>query len=360
MNGLITADDADLLGHRLVESLREPIAVGDHRIKMSTSIGVAVRRLDHDRADAVIRDADLAMYAAKESGRNRVAVFDDSLRATAVRRMELEQSLRVALDRSELTLAYQPLVSLTDGRIAGVEALLRWTDKVYGEVPPDEFVLIAEEIGLVVELDAWVLEQACAQLARWRREFGANTITMSVNLSGHHLVRRALVSSVRQALGANDLDAGLLTLEITETAVMADAEASIGVLDELKRLGVRLAIDDFGTGYSSLTYLRRLPVDILKVDRTFVDGLGREVEDTEIVRLVVTLAQSLGLRTVAEGVEEPSQMEELARLGCDLAQGFLLWKPMPADEMGELLANSDERRRWVAPGGRRAGDRASQ
>jgi len=341
-DGLTTADDAELLAHRLVEALREPIAVGEHRIKVATSIGVALRRLDHDRPDALIRDADLAMYRAKETGRNRVAVFDDSLRAKALRRMSLEQSLRQALERDELTLAYQPIVSLAEGRFHGAEALLRWDSPVHGVVSPAEFILIAEEIGLVIDLDEWVLDRACHQLAAWRSQHPHHPFTLSVNLSGRHLVRHDLVSRVRQALAVTQVDPATLTLEITETAVMADAETSIGVLDDLKRLGVRLAIDDFGTGYSSLSYLRRFPVDVLKIDRTFVDGLGQEIGDTEIVRLVVTLARTLGLATVAEGVETTTQLDELRALGCDLAQGFLLSRPITAEAMGAILARPED------------------
>jgi EAL domain-containing protein (putative c-di-GMP-specific phosphodiesterase class I) len=269
------------------------------------------------------------MYRAKDLGRNRYEIFDETLRHRVLRRMETEGALHRALERGEMQVVYQPTVSLTDGRVVGVEALARWHRRDAGLVYPGEFIALAEETGLIVPIGLWILEEACRQAAVWRRlRPDAEPFTVWVNLSTRQLVHSDLVSRV--AAIVEDAPPMAVGLEITESAIMSDPEAAAGVLHELRELGVGIAIDDFGTGYSSLGRLRRLPTTMLKIDRSFVSGLPANADDEAIVTSVVTLAHSLGLQVTAEGVETPAQLEHVTRLGCDLAQGYHLCRPLPA------------------------------
>ncbi len=335
---LASEDDAVKIAQRILDVLTDPVETRTAEHVVSTSIGIAFYRRTHDRPEAVIRDADAAMYRAKERGRNRIEVFDDEMRTRVVQRLDTERALRRALDRRELRLHYQPVIDLDAGRLVGFEALLRWEHPERGLLHPGEFISLAEETGLIVPIGAWTLHQACRQLQRWRAAHPeVGPLTMSVNLSGHQVLRGDVVGAVGEALADTGLDPGALALEMTETVLMEDAEDAVVLLRRLKDLGVRLAVDDFGTGYSSLAYLRRFPVDILKVDRAFVDGLGKDPEDSEVVRLVVSLARMLGLAAVAEGVETEAQLAELRRLGCHQAQGYRIARPLPASTIDDLL-----------------------
>jgi EAL domain-containing protein (putative c-di-GMP-specific phosphodiesterase class I) len=272
------------------------------------------------------------MYRAKERGKGRYEIFDEAMRADAVARLETESALRRALERGELLLHYQPDVELAGGTITGFEALVRWEHPARGLLGPAAFVPLAEETGLIIGIGEWVLREACAAAAGWPEE-----LTLSVNLSPRQLAQPDLVATVRRALAESGVDPARLCLEITESAVMESGAATTAQLRALKSLGVRLAIDDFGTGFSSLAHLRRFPVDVLKIDGMFIAGLGSEPQDASIAAAVISLAHALGLRTVAEGVETEEQLRVLRELGCNLAQGHLFARPLPAAEALRLV-----------------------
>jgi EAL domain-containing protein (putative c-di-GMP-specific phosphodiesterase class I) len=277
------------------------------------------------------------MYRAKERGRGRCEMFDIDMRARALERVETEHELRAAIDDRALVVHYQPLVSIATGDVVGVEALVRWAHEKRGLVPPAEFIPVAEELGLIVRLGAFVLEEACQTIAAWNRDNPTQQLNVSVNLSPKQVSSVGLSDTIRATLDASGLDPGMLCLEITETALLEDVAANSANLRALKRLGIHIAVDDFGTGYSSLSYLKRLPVDILKVDRSFTQGVGTDSHDRAIVGAVIDLAHALGLQTVAEGVETREQVETLTALGCDEGQGFHWTPALPADELEQWL-----------------------
>jgi diguanylate cyclase (GGDEF)-like protein/PAS domain S-box-containing protein len=325
------------LAQRIVELVRKPFELDDRWVFVTASCGVAAVLPEQARPEDVLRDADVAMYRAKERGKDRVEIFDDDMRERALRRHELEQALRSALRDGELSLVYQPRVSASDGSIVGFEALARWKSAKLGLVGPVEFIPLAEETGLIVPIGRWVLHEACRQLCEFKAKYPKHAgVRMSVNVSGKQLLgSEDFVSEVRSAIAETGIDPWCLELEVTESILVGQAERSIERLGALKALGVKIGIDDFGTGYSSLSHLRKLPVDVLKVDRAFVMGLGSSPEDAAIVHLVIMLAQALGLETVAEGVETEQQLEELRLLGCDEIQGYLIAKPLL---VGDALA----------------------
>jgi diguanylate cyclase (GGDEF)-like protein len=339
-------DEATALAERVAMTLRQPVRIGEREIFVSASVGVALSRPGQDGPEALLRNADLAMYQAKANGKARHAVFDQSMEARALARLELETDLRHALERDELRVYYQPIMALSSGHVAEMEALIRWEHPTRGMISPDEFIPIAEETGLIVALGQWVLEEACRQGATWRDAYPQESPVMSVNLSGRQFQHPSLVADIGHILLQSGLSPSALKLEITESVIMRDAEATIVALQELKRLGIQLAIDDFGTGYSSLSYLKRFRVDTLKVDRSFVNGLGQDSMDTAIVQSVVALAKALHLDVTAEGIETQAQRAELLALGCDRGQGYLFARPLPANEMDALLADH-ESRRWL-------------
>jgi diguanylate cyclase (GGDEF)-like protein len=328
---------------RLLEAFEAPFLLDGREHRLSASAGLVVAGVDAD-ADTLVRDADAAMYQAKERGRGRVARFDAPLRDRLLRRLELGRDLPLAAARGELAVAYQPIRSLRDGSTVAVEALLRWTHPVHGPVSPAEFVPIAEENGDILAVGAWVLDEALAQLRRWDDELGigpvwggATGLIASVNLSVHQLRDGDLPRTVEDALRRHRIAADRLCLELTESTLMAEPEVAIAVLGELRSLGIRLAIDDFGTGYSSFAYLRDLPVTSLKIDRSFVQGLGTRRRDARLVAALLGLARELGLHAIAEGVETDLQLQELRHLGVELAQGYRLRRPVTADELHDEL-----------------------
>jgi diguanylate cyclase (GGDEF)-like protein len=336
---VLIADVADA-GHalavaeRLAATLRPPIVLDGQPRFVTASVGVAVAGDLHLDADHLLQDADVAMYRAKERGKARCEAFDDSLRAVAIRRLALEGGLREALVNGELHLEYQPQVRLPGGAITGCEALVRWRHPQLGTVSPAEFIPMAERLGLVDEIGAWVLREACAEAMRWQRD----DLDIAVNVSPRQLVSEGLAEVVRDALADSGLAPHRLCLEITETALLADVAGTRAMLARLRELGVMLAVDDFGVGHASLRHLRQLlPVDVLKIDKSFVDGVVRDAEDTAIIAAVVRLAAGLGLECVAEGVEEAAQAEALAVLGCTSAQGYHYARPLPAGALRERL-----------------------
>ncbi|HEX4466738.1 MAG TPA: EAL domain-containing protein [Solirubrobacteraceae bacterium] len=329
------------VAERMVGVLERPfnLSAGEHFAK--ASLGIAFADGTGGAAPAsLIRDADAAMYRAKERGRARFEVFDGAMRARTVERLSLENDLSRALERDELRLAYQPIVSLRDGSIAGVEALLRWEHPERGLVSPLEFVPVAEEIGLIEPIGRWVLEAASRQAAVWHSERpDVRPLGIAVNLSVRQFTQRDLEGTVSSALALSGVDPSSLCLEITESVLMKEPEHVSDVIRRVARLGVRFSLDDFGTGYSSLAYLTRVPIDVLKVDRSFVEALGTDARSTAITTAVVRMAQALSVEVVAEGVETDQQLESLQMLGCEYAQGYHLFRPMPAHAVTEVLAD---------------------
>jgi diguanylate cyclase (GGDEF)-like protein len=333
---ILVEGGAPEIAERILEVLRAPFDLGTgSEISLTTSIGIATG--DRQAAKDLLRDADIALYEAKGAGRNRYAEFRHEMHIAAHDRLALENDLRGAITRHELFLVYQPILDLDTGEVAAVEALLRWQHSTRGLVPPTEFIALAEESGLIVEIGAWVLETACRQAAAWVAK-GTPT-RMSVNVSARQLDDPSLLGTVSRALGESGLDGDRLILEITETALMRDPAAAAELLRQLKTHGLRVAIDDFGTGYSSLAYLQQLPVDSLKIDRTFIAASARSRESDPLIQTLVQLGRSLGLRTVAEGIEDEAQLAHLRELGCDTGQGYLFAPPLEVAALERVLAD---------------------
>ncbi len=345
------------LADRLQQSISRPIVAHGSEVVVTFSAGIALSMDGSERAGDLLRDADSAMYRAKRDGRARSVVFADTMREEAMARLDTEMELRRAITTGGLCLHYQPVFDLRSGLAVGAEALLRWQHPSRGLVMPSEVIPIAEETGLIVPLGEWVLEEACRQLTAWHRDFPRDPpLTMAVNLSGVQIARSDFVERVAAILQQGDFAVGSLALEITESVLMRDAEAALAVLHDLKGLGLRLSIDDFGTGFSSLSYLKRFPVDVLKIDRSFVDGLGTDPDDLAIVQAILALATSMGISTVAEGVETDVHLNALRRLGCDAAQGYLLGRPCSAEAIAALLTTPPA---IAVPRSRTAGDSIS-
>ncbi len=345
--GIAGSHEAIEIAERINTLLAEPLRIGPAELHTTASIGIAVTTGRATRPASLLRDADAAMYRAKDGGRARYELFDATMRDRAISRLRTESALRQAVARDELELHYQPVIDLRTGRTVGAEALCRWNHPERGLVLPGEFIPVAEETGLINAVGDWVLDMACRQASAWAATELGHNLVVSFNVSARALGNPQFVHSVRSHLDQYSLDPSLLCLEITESVLMDNVELSLASLKRLKDLGLAVAIDDFGTGYSSLAYLKRFPVDILKVDRSFVSGLGEHSEDTAIVETVVTLASTLGLMAIAEGVETSGQLAELSTLGCDLAQGFLFSVPGTVSDFEERL--SSERATIVLP-----------
>jgi diguanylate cyclase (GGDEF)-like protein len=329
-------EEAVLVAGRISEALHAPVLVQGREVFVSSSLGIAVGKVS---AQELLRQADVAMYRAKAEGKGRHRVYEESMQAEVVQRLELEGELLHAIERDEIAVHYQPVIALDGQTLAGFEALARWTHPTRGLVPPPQFIPLAEENGSIVALGRQILRTACRQAARWLEEFPTpEPRIMSVNLSGRQLEDPNIVSDVAAALADSGLPSSALVLEITETVLMHDTESTIARLTALKALGVRLAVDDFGTGYSSLRYLRRFPIDILKMAKPFVDGLDVDDEGRALARAIVELATSLKLACIAEGIEFSGQADALHELGCGLGQGFHFARPMASDAMTALIA----------------------
>ena len=334
------AADCVRVADRIQQSMQEPVQLDDAEVTVSASIGI-VRDAGNESADDILRNADVAMYNAKQRGKGRHSLFERGMHDKAVERLRLQTDLRTAIDNNEITLLYQPIVTLADGRPCGFEALARWTHAEFGPVSPATFIPLAEETGMIVALGSNLLQRACEQATVWNRLPGLRApIGISVNLSGRQLEEPLVVQHVQSALHSSGLDPARLTLEITESALVHNSDSMRERLFQLKELGIALAIDDFGTGYSSLSYIQQFPVDVLKIDRSFVEGLGRTGgTDAALARTIIALGASLQLRTVAEGIEVEAQRAILRELGCELGQGFLYARPMAAGEVDAWLVD---------------------
>ena len=345
LEDLTAADQAVRLADRLMEALAAPFQIRGKDLTIGASIGIAMNTPGMS-VDEFLRNADVAMYTAKNGGRGRHELYEVEMGAAVIHRIELEQDLQRALDEDELELHYQPLVSLSTGRITGFEALLRWQHPRYGLLQPASFIDLAEESGAIVPIGTWVLRTATAQAQAWAERYPSHPFTLSVNLSPKQLFESDIVAEIESALADSRFRAEHLVLELTEGVMLKEGADTAGRLEALKRLGVMLAIDDFGTGYSSLSYLRRLPVDILKIDKLFVDGISEREADAAFASAIIRMAETLHLETVAEGVELASQVDKLRELGCLSAQGYHFAKPLNVDGIDALLGIADDPRRW--------------
>ena len=323
---------------KLIERLQAPIQLGEQELSTSASVGVAIGPDDGRDFETLRKKADMAMYRSKESGRNTYHFFDPTMDTEASEHLQLRNGLRRALERNEFILYFQPQYELLDGRLVGVEALLRWQHPERGLVAPGHFIGVAEESGLIVPLGAWVLREACRQAMDWRKA-GLPPVTMSVNLSAIQFRRGDIEQSVLAALAESGLPPAQLELELTESMLIQNVESVVVAVRQLKQHGVQLSIDDFGTGYSSLSYLKRFDIDRLKIDQSFVRDLTSDPDDAAIVRAIIQMAQSLNLQTIAEGVETAEMAQQLRAYGCDQAQGYHYARPMPADQLAQLLAS---------------------
>ncbi|HYI15011.1 MAG TPA: EAL domain-containing protein, partial [Thermomicrobiales bacterium] len=335
--------DAILVAQRIAEQSLTLYTIGDREVSVTASIGIALPGDENESADDLLRNADIAMYEAKRRGKARYEVFASPMNVCAHERLELEFELQRAIERGEFVLHFQPVVDLRTGRINEVEALIRWRHPLRGLLPPSDFISIAEETGAMLDIGGWVLRRACRKLRQWQQDYpapaGQPPLTMSVNLSTRQFLQPSLVDTVREVLQETGIDPQTLKLEVTERVIMEDAASAIATLRDLRSLGITLAIDDFGTGYASLANLKQFAVNILKIDRMFVDGISHDIEDTSIVEAVIAIGKSLGIRTVAEGVETPTQLAFLTARGCNSGQGHLFSPALPSEEFTTLLRN---------------------
>lgn len=341
LDGVKDEAEAIAVAERIQHSLAQPFHLDGRELFMSVSVGIAMSQVGIDRPEDYLRDADLAMYRAKLRGRARHEVFRPDMRTGAVLQMALEHDLRHAIDRGELRLLYQPIWALASGRIVGFEALVRWEHPEHGAMQPADFIPIAEETGLILPIGEWVVREAVRRLSHWNSTLaGDDPVWMSVNVAARQLTHPGLLEIVKRAIAETGIDASSLKLEITESMIMADAVTAVGALEQLKALGIHLLMDDFGTGHASLSYLHRLPISTIKIDRYFVGRIDSNSECLEIVRTILSLSRSLAMDVVAEGVENVAQREVLQSLGCQYAQGHLLSPPLDADAAARLMQST--------------------
>lgn len=337
-------EEAVSVADMLQKGLSAPFTLGSKEIFTTASMGIAHSAEEYLRPEDILRDAELAMYRAKELGKARSIAFDPAMRGTTITPLEVETDLHRALDRDEMSLHFQPIVSLANGRIQGFEALIRWTHPERGDIPPSEFIPLAEETGMIVELGQWVVGNACSKVLAWNKKYALTApFEISVNISGRQFNQPNLVRTITDCLENSGLGPNCLKLEITESALMENAQRSAQMLRQLKELDIKICVDDFGTGYSSLSYLHTFPIDTLKIDKSFVSDMGRNRHNLEIVRTIALLAQNLRLDVVAEGVETAEQLAQLRAIGCGYAQGYLFSRALSVDAVDDLLA---ENRSW--------------
>jgi diguanylate cyclase (GGDEF)-like protein/PAS domain S-box-containing protein len=333
-------EDVVAVAERVQKQVSLPFKLGGFDAFTTASIGIAFSDPEYSKPEDLLRDADTAMYRAKSQGKDCHVIFNQGMHAVAMSTLQIETDLRRAIERKEFLLHYQPIVSLSTGELTGFEALLRWRHPERGMISPADFIPVAEETGLIVPVGQWVLREACLQMRRWRNLYsGTSNLSVSVNLSGKQFAQAGLIEQIVQSLNLSGLDPQGLKLEITESVVMENIDTAIAMLARLRSLGIEVSIDDFGTGYSSLSYLHRLPIDTLKIDRSFVGRMNDNNENREIIRTIILLAQNLGKMVVAEGIEVRDQLEQLRSLGCALGQGYFFSRPLAADAASELIFN---------------------
>jgi diguanylate cyclase (GGDEF)-like protein len=333
---ITSSSDAGRVGRKIIDVLLEPISCNGHELHITTSIGISIYPFDSTDVETLVKNADISMYRAKELGRNKVVYYTAEMNAGSRKQLALETNLRKALDRGELKLHYQPKINTTHNTVVGVEALLRWNHPTMGAISPAEFIPVAEDSGLIIPIGEWVLETAFKQLGEWH-EAGHDTLTMAVNLSSAQLSRSGIEKSISNALANAGIDPGMTELEITENVAMQDIDSAIATLDKLKSTGINIAMDDFGTGYSSLGYLRRLPIDIVKIDQSFTRDIPDSKEGTLIAQAIIAMAKSLRLSLIVEGIENVRQLNYFKQQGCEVMQGFLFSKPVAANEVLKIL-----------------------
>jgi diguanylate cyclase (GGDEF)-like protein len=333
---LARSEDAREIASKIVKSLREPIVVDGHELHITTSVGISVYPEDSEEIDSLLQFADMAMYHAKESGRNTFTFYNPSINVSSLERMKLENWLRQTIRRGELFVQYQPQVEIRSRRIAYAEALVRWNHPDRGPLPPQEFIPLAEETGFITDIDEWVLRTVCAQARSWK-DAGLYSFCVTVNLSARQFQCPDLVGRISAILRETGMEPGCLNIEVTETTAMSNIERTASQLRELSGMGVHISIDDFGTGYSSLNYLKKLPIERLKIDKSFIRDIAKSPDDRAIIGAVTSMARKMGIKTVAEGVETEEQLEFLRSSGCDEAQGFLFSPPLPPEEFSELV-----------------------
>jgi diguanylate cyclase (GGDEF)-like protein len=329
-------DDIERIARNLLSVLGLPMQLSGHECHTTASIGIAMYPSDGSDVQTLTKNADMAMYLAKEDGKNGFRFFTKAVKTQSIERLTLETALRRALERNQFALHYQPKVDTASGQITGVEALLRWTHPELGVLPPMQFIPLAEETGLIVPIGRWILKEACAQNMAWQRR-GLRPVSMAVNLSPRQFVDERLLQDIDDALAASGMSPVLLQLEVTESMVMRNVSRAIKVLDAIQSRGIRLAIDDFGTGYSSMSLMKQFPIDTIKIDRSFVRDLPKDSEDQAIAQAIISMGKALGMTVVAEGVETAAQETFLRDHACDEMQGFLFSEPVPAQQLADLL-----------------------
>jgi EAL domain-containing protein (putative c-di-GMP-specific phosphodiesterase class I) len=336
-------EDVVILADSIKQQLAAPFSIGQREVFSSVSIGIAIGNKEYEDAEEILRDADIAMYQAKENEKG-VVVFNRAMHARALTLLQLETDLRKAIERDEFCVFYQPIIEIQSMKLVGFEALIRWNHPTRGLVSPADFIPISEDTNLIIPMTLWLLQHCCDQMVKWQQKSPLNQkMFISINLSGKHFAEKQLVNQVKRVLDKSGMEPSCLKLELTESAVMGNAEVAISMLKQLKTLGVQLSIDDFGTGYSSLSYLHRFPIDTLKIDRSFVSTMEAATENGEIVRTVISLAKTLGMVVVAEGIETVHQLHQLRILDCEYGQGYLFSRPVPIADAEQMI---DDRNRW--------------
>ena len=343
LTDIVDVKDAVSFAEHITDKISAPFTLRGRQIFTSFSIGISLGNADYQVAEDILRDADIAMYHAKESN-NDWTVFDPKMHTRTLSLLQLETDLRSAIERDELCMYYQPIIDLDSLKLGGFESLVRWNHPTRGLVPPNEFIPVSEETGLIIPMTLWILRTSCRQLVEWQLKYPeTSNLMVSVNLSGKHFAQKDLVKQIAKIIDETQINPACLKLELTESAVMENAESVISMLEEIRKLGIHLSIDDFGTGYSSLSYLHRFPINTLKVDRSFVGAMEEGSENGEIVRTIVSLAKTLNLDVIAEGIETVHQLEHLRFLGCEYGQGYLFSRPVPSEEAEKIL---NDESRW--------------
>jgi diguanylate cyclase (GGDEF)-like protein len=333
---IVNGEDAAIVARRILQSLAQPFLLNGHEAFIGASIGITIYPLDGTDSDTLLKNADSAMYHAKSQMKNNFQFYKQSMNAAALRKFSLENDLRKAIERHEFVLYYQPQMNLMTGAVVGMEALIRWNHPERGMIQPAEFITLAEETGLILPMDGWVLREACSQNKAWQAA-GLSPVSMSVNLSGHQFKQQGILKDITAALDDSGLDPEYLVLEITESILMQNVDMTAAILHKLTEMGVRISIDDFGTGYSSLSYLKRFPLCSIKIDRSFVQDITLNPDDAAIPKAIIAMAHSLKLNVLAEGIETKEQLSILQELGCDDMQGYLLSRPVPAEAAARFL-----------------------